>query len=44
MMYSSFLSVLTLGAGVMAKTVTVDVGMGGIIFSPNSTTADVGDS
>jgi len=44
-MYQSFISVLALAAAVNAgKPHIIDVGEAGLVFSPNSLTADVGDT
>lgn len=40
----SFLLVAALAATATAKTVVIDVGQSGLTFSPDSSTADVGDT
>lgn len=43
-MLSSNALLAAIVASVAAKTIEIDVGEGGLVFSPDSTTADVGDT
>ena len=42
MHFASLLSLITLPLS-LAKTITIDVGEGGLVFNPESVTADVSD-
>src|SRR4051794_4648394 len=42
-MHSSVALLAAIAAGAVAKTITIDAGEGGLIYNPNTVTADVGD-